>query len=464
MLFLGFLSVLQLAFVPGYIVLSVFRFDQKSLSQTLVYSFALSLLVNYLLVYLLAALGLYQAATIYMILAVEWIYLGYLLYRAPRRLSIRIVNWPKVIYRTLRSGQIVTGVLTIAALALIAAYIGLLMFSQGQVFALHDAVFSWDRWAVEWFNNGLPQRTGYYPQLMPANWSLTYMIIQNAEVKMFAKSIMPLFPLGTLLLFFALATRGKETAGSVAGSVRAAHLLGLVICGLAFLRISAHLVDGYVDVPVAFFAFLTLYCLTEPPKEPADFNAGSMVLAFAFASAAALTKQSGLYILVVALVYAAGSLYRARARLPAKQVKGFVLLAFLMVLVGVFSWYGPKQVHMATGWDQSEVSYVTQDIYGGKGYAQRFTEALGLLSGGKEFLLIFLGLPLFAALFDREARWIVLGICLPYGLLWALFFSYDWRNLIFAVPFIAYAAALGLALSWRYCARLWQIRLANISR
>ena len=78
MFILGLLSFFQMAFIPGYLFLQLIKFEVKGKIQTIVYSFSLSLLLNYLIVYLLTALKLYTPFTLYIILLVEGVLLFYL--------------------------------------------------------------------------------------------------------------------------------------------------------------------------------------------------------------------------------------------------------------------------------------------------------------------------------------------------------------------------------------------------
>ena len=78
MLFLlSLIAFLQMAFIPGFIALQYSRVTLESKIQTLVYSFALSLLINYLLVYLLTVLQIYKPVTLYIVVLIEMILLTY---------------------------------------------------------------------------------------------------------------------------------------------------------------------------------------------------------------------------------------------------------------------------------------------------------------------------------------------------------------------------------------------------
>ncbi len=58
------------------------------------------------------------------------------------------------------------------------------------------------------------------------------------------------------------------------------------------------------------------------------------------------------------------------------------------------------------------------------------------------FVLLFL-IPAFFVL-ESDLRWVVLLVVLPFTLIWAIYFSYDTRNLALALPFIGGCAGVGL--------------------
>jgi hypothetical protein len=61
-----------------------------------------------------------------------------------------------------------------------------------------------------------------------------------------------------------------------------------------------------------------------------------------------------------------------------------------------------------------------------------------------------------ASLAARRALPVTLGITIPFTLIWALYFSYDRRNLALAFPFIAISAGIGAVAVWERFADGWQ--------
>jgi len=77
MLLSGVLSVLQITFIPGFIIIHQFRIKTESPIQKFLYIFALSLFINYSTVTVLTLIGIYKALLIYIVIAAEllWILL-----------------------------------------------------------------------------------------------------------------------------------------------------------------------------------------------------------------------------------------------------------------------------------------------------------------------------------------------------------------------------------------------------
>ena len=68
MFFFGMLGALQTTFLPGFIILKFFKLE-KSTIQTLAFSFGLSQVFNYLLVFLLTLLGIYLRPVVLVLFA-----------------------------------------------------------------------------------------------------------------------------------------------------------------------------------------------------------------------------------------------------------------------------------------------------------------------------------------------------------------------------------------------------------
>ena len=344
----------------------------------------------------------------------------------------------------------------------------------GQIFQQWDAVVSWNRWAIDWAANRLPSGTGLYPQLLPANVSLTYVFMQTSEIWIFAKAFQFLFCLMLLLAMFD-AARATGNFGFVPGVL---ITYGLLVAVLRFRMIGS----GYADVPLAFFSFAAVYALLLatgtrhlgtggllPGGHPAPGNcsllAGCRVrsaegaqmrapcthgrryvmVGAVLAAGAALTKQTGLYI---ALLYPLLAWLLALRNRPDPVGRNAGTLLRVALLTGALAapWYLHKFAEFRAARDGDNTARLVSDFHEGRSLPQRLLHGAGMLAdaitpAGAALLLLAIA----AGLRDPLTRWLVGLVVAPLGLIWAAGFSYDLRNLTLVLPFAGAAAGMGLS-------------------
>jgi hypothetical protein len=427
-----------MVFLPGFLLLKYLRFEYESKIQTIIYSFGLSLLINYLLVYGLTVLKLYKPGVMYVIFLAEILLLFlYLKNNSSNRKDLDIKDPARQLTHFLKGQSLYYNVLLLGSVIFILVYADYFVSSFGSVFTRWDAMVSWNRWAVSWSANQLPTMTYRYPQLIPANWSMSYVMMQTVDVQLFAKSIMSLFPIATLLLFLDLALRKRDLT----------YLIALLIYGgiIRAIFTPAMIVDGYVDIAITFFAFLAFHALYSNQR-----NQKNMLLAFALACAAAVTKQAGIYILVIILGWVIFTLIKEKNQWSFKAISRTSILLVLILMIIVLSWYIYISVQIDKKVEISEkngIIHAMNQVHGDRTPGQRFIYGFEKLLKKGDFNsgLIF-AMVLFFLLFaltHKKSRAIVLAIVIPYTLIWGYFFSYDNRNLALAFPFIAFACAYG---------------------
>ena len=429
MFLFGVFSLFQLILIPGIILLNLFKIKTSSTIQSFLYWMGLSLYSNYLVVCILTWLKLYISTVIFTFFSLEMVYLVYLFIR-----NIKIIcsgNTVKDYYLRLKDYffqlSLLHKIVFVFSCIVILFFISLIPFNIGTSYYFIDALNHWTRWPVHWALNNFPADTGHYPQLFPVNLSLIYVFTGELGGQFFPKAIMPLFFIANLLIFFDLALFRKSLA----------NLTGLIIYGFILIIFYSVLfiLEVNADIPVSFFGFLTFYTIIRNEQE--RFNVKTILLVTVFASSAALTKLAGAYILVLAVLWIIYVFYKNRKSisLPSLIKTGSYLI---LILFGSIFWYLVRPVDMVNGLDQS--IYLLPD------YTTRFISAVKMIlfTLGLPFLL-FLLITLVASFFDKEAKYILILIVFPALILWAFFFSSDFRNLSFAVPFIAYASAYGVS-------------------
>lgn len=307
-------------------------------------------------------------------------------------------------------------------------YFALFLSNLGTIFYFVDTVnlIHWNTWAKDLANNMLPVQSSHFPQLIPANWSVCYVLTGNSEINFFAKAIMPLFLFGNLLIFLDLAMWEKNYV----------YLIGLIIYGL-FIPIIFPLVftaDGNADIPVSFFAFLTFYSYLRMSKD--NFELSERLLLFLFAATTAATKLAGFYVFLFASLI---SLYGFIKYFKHINRSKIILIFILVPIILAFSlfWHFLKPVTMVSGLHQPE--------YVGEDYVSIFIKASKLMyyHWGLPVLTFFI-ITITASFFVKNVRYITLIMVIPPLLLWMLKYSADFRNLSFVIPFLCYVSAFGL--------------------
>jgi len=432
MILLGPLAFFQLIFIPGYIFLNIFKFKSPNKLQTIIYSFSLSLLINYLLVYYLTLIKAYNAYVIYSLLVIEFFYLVYLSIKKRNKFNINFKFTNIKLFNIKSQNLLLKDIFFTICIFITAGFFYFFISNLGSIFSNWDPVFSWNRWAIDWYLGGLPKLTDYYPQLIPANWSITYIIMQNHYIQLFAKSIMPLFTIFNLFLFLDLYLAKRNITYLVGLLIYATIILGY---GLIFVK------TGYVDIPVSFFSFLTISEIVKAGRSSLSLK--RIVLIILFSSAAALTKQGGLFILFFSIGWVLCSLIRHKKEFSNSRITKKIAIVLSIVLFNL-SWYIIKIIKIAKGFDVTLISYLIRDIHRGRNYIERFMYGLSNLHGSL-ILFVFLLLLVILSVFNKKVRLISTTITLPLIIAWGFWFSYDNRNLIATFPFIAYSSAFGIS-------------------
>lgn len=444
----GIISFLQMTTIPGYLAKAYLRLEPESRIQGWVYIFALSLLINYLMVFPLTLLGIYKPAIIYAILLIEGVLLVYFRKKNPRPpFFLEFKRGSTKIKQIMASHSILFNILFIISWVMIALFFYYQCSRLGGVFKIVDEALSWNRYAVEWFNNQLPEKSWYYPQLVPANWSMAYIIMQNADIQFVPRSIMPLFFIGILMIFLDLGLQKKNYI----------YLLGLIFYGLIGISLygPTFITSGFMDIAVTFFSFLAFYVLhlhysgNNQPR----FQIKHVLLSILFASAAAATKQAGLYMLTIILAWTTVLIIKNRAYLDKKIIKkSIIALTLIIILVGL-SWYIYRTITIIKGSDRPGIAEVTQQVHHSRGYLERFAFGFNKITHPNRVMMtknrdltpyVWLAIILiFFSFFHRRSRIITCVIIIPFTICWGLFFSYSYRNLSMAFPFMAFAMAFG---------------------
>lgn len=432
---LGLIAIVQAVFLPGYLAMRVGRYRSGSPVETLAVACALSLIINYVLVFTLVLAGAYGRTSALVILVLEGALVAGLAVAALRRssrfaleftvLKLRQAGWVKT-----AATVTALGALAAAALAAGAAMIG------SRAFNAWDALVSWNEWAYSWYQGLLPQNVALYPQLIPANWSLMYHISGSPELQAFPLGTIPLLGFAILLMFLDLAIRRR----------RIEYLGALLLCLAGGLMPSSTTFAGYVDLPLAFMATACFYVI-ELRSDRRLANWRELLVPLVLACGASVIKLNGMYAVAVVMVLAAAGHVALAPETRRREIAKSGALTALLFASIPGAWYGLKLADFVAGRDapnQESLNEAVNVAAGSTGLLGRLAHAVALMPGGWLTFAAIAGIVVLAAIVPRS-RWVALGILAPYMVLWAAFLSYDLRNLVPVIPLVAYVAAFGVA-------------------
>jgi hypothetical protein len=442
-------------FLPGFLVIKPLNIQGKI--RIAIFSFALSLIINYCMVFLLVKLGLYTRNILFIIFGIEMLVLLIMIYPFLNQ-TIFTVNINSTFLRSyLRKTineikhnpySLIQFICKFAIIAL--AAITILWYAKqfftniGQVFSSWDAVVSFNPFAIVWSENKLPNEDWWrYGQLITSNWSLTY-VFTNSKVEFFAKSIMPLFSLYILLLMLDLSLQRKSIG----------HYLGIITTGILLkIFMGDYISAGYADIPVSFFIFLTTYCLiTIYHANDLAIKKKVLLLGFAFSFGAISTKLIGqiiafLYPLLAFLII----LKDIKPMRPSEKFKIVAPIFVVLLFVAIVFVAHPQYI-------ANEIGFVKDKIHQFRSAKVAFQVISTKIPA--IYIFLFIIIPLFFSFFDRIYRLIMVTLACPFMCVW-IFYNrpddiYDMRYLAPAIPLIGLSVGIGIENMASLAQRAWQ--------
>ncbi len=455
MFFLGILGILQVLFLPGAILLRIIQFKSRPVAVFMAVITS-SLVINYCLVFLLTAIHLYPRPILIAIVLIE---IGVLTYQYRFELQKPIEFWLqktrdsifhtfsnlRAVYLPINEPSVFHFLIKFAfiGVCLVLAYISLnwivklLLWNVGSVFNSYDSFAQWNRWALHWAANTLPNNTWRYPQLLPTNWSILFLMVGDTSIKFFAQSITPLFTLFILTMIVDLGF-AKRNPG---------YFLGAVITYLTLKKFLGYfLIAALADMPSAFMAFSSIYLLliflsdTRTLKKKMNYG----LLITISAAGCAVTKQVGFVFMLLFSILFILFFIKPYYLHDKKMARNAVLIFLSIAIFIIVPWYLYKQIQIWQGLEKSEV----QMIVGATEYAFRSVSLNNQLlaitqSLGKYFyLLIFILLMSFFV--EPIVRGMIWLVVLPLFVSWSLFVSYDFRNLALALPIFGICSGVSI--------------------
>jgi len=447
-----------MVFLPGFLLCRILRLDRGAI-RTCLSAFALSLILNHFGVVLLTSVSLYTRSVVLAIVLAE---MGFLVWFVRKDLLNPITDLFKADRENLRlfrrewevgaswAEKALLFVVFALSIWVVAYHSGFVLTTVGKSFSQWDALMSWNRWAIDWAANRTPYMTYRYPQLLPTNWSVVYVLAGSSDLWMFPRWLMPLFPLA---LLFGLVDLGLRTRGR-------AYWFALPAVGWLMALLPSELrTDGYADAAIASLSFMPIYLLISWAPDirsdgnnalnkrlPAVWLAGALM-----AVAASQTKQQGLVIAALYPVYLYW-FFLTKTPLGRRQKISQMIKSAALILVLAAPWYLYVESTIRAGWDYN----VLPDIVTlGRGSRQglehlwhavevcrdaSFINSLWPSQRPGAICLVLLALGL---LTRRGCQLAIVGV--GWFILWAVFLSYDIRNISLALPFAGLIIGHGAA-------------------
>ena len=410
---LGLVALAQTCFIPGLIIVKL-CLGKENLNKLLPTSFAISLIFNWVAIFYATKFGVFNTSFLYLIFAAELILTAVILLKKVGSSTSYIVEQRSDLNHNVR---VISFIVVILAIFIV-------MPKLGHIFTDNDAVLSWNRWATIWATNQIPTDTMHYPQLLPANYALSYVLVGSTAIQFFAFAISIFFFPLACISFFNAAERVNDSR---------LHLANFFF--FLFMILYGNMANGWADIPVACMSFISinLFILGWNETEKNKESAAKLILfSSLIAAGCAVTKQAGIFYSILNVIAVCIWVIR-NYKEPLQRIK-FIVLLFIAYLIVCLPWYIEAQHNINTGLNSSEIQYVTNSIYKGKSYLSRFLTAFIKWPG--YFILALISLP---AIRDRNYRWPTLAGIL-FLVVWALFFSYDSRNFTLGVPLLAIGA------------------------
>ncbi len=424
MALLGIISLAQIWFIPGYLLLYLAR-GVHPIDKALL-AIPISAVVNFFLVYVLVLLDAYTQPAVITLFAAE--VLALLFFKL--KIVVQAVHTdPSIGKRIVFDANFTNIVFGLLALICFTQFINQI----GTVFTQGDAVMSWNPWAISWFNSEIPHGLAWYPQLLPTLYSLTYQFIGDSRIELFAKIAISLYPLVALAIFARMA--------ALLPTERKRILWSAIIFFLLVRRLwgSESNLNGYADFPLAFFCISILYVFALKATEqrgqysPLSFTLPAILIGVALG--AGLMKQSGVYLGVLApVVWLA--YFRNNDRWS-EHIKCSLAIG-LTTASGYATWYLYQYWRIATGIEVSNLKLLAGIV------SLPWYESIIYGFKGITFKLSWLWVALFiASLAHRSVRYLSILVVMPFFLLWAAFVPYDYRNLAPVFPLLAISLSYG---------------------
>ena len=319
----------------------------------------------------------------------------------------------------------------------------------GVGFCSLDSASSWNRWAIELYHNIYKPIDAAYPVLMPSLWSVIYKIQGNNDIWWTAQItlfLLPLFLMAILLNLY-LETKNKT-------------YIWIAIIAYPYFM-SPQTINGDMDMPVMLFGLLSLVSLYAAENHKGKKEYELYVYASLFVSGiASIVKQSGIAFIAFDIVYIALNIkyFEDKKKLYSIVLLSFLYFASFLILYFSYNYAGvagnikhlENLSHRGIGSDPIDyiikllrIYFMVPPILPVFAHYFSFFGIKGItpvLIPIGYILFAYRGLRKYSSVSFLSAVFFALGF-----LVWAKYFSYDFRNSLWIRAFFILFLSVNLS-------------------
>ena len=409
------ISYLQILFLPGLI------FSKLSKIEDLFFIIISSILFNYILIIFLSHFKIYNKENFLLLVYFELFLISILFLFEKKKFIILNLKYSKLDFFLLF-------IITFFSYYFFKIYSPFL----GSIFSEGDVLLSWNEWSYNLLGSTYypgdiktnsfdsmfyeNQTRSYYSQLIPALWSVFYLLGNNSDLMIFPKILSFLLSLSIFIFL-------------IKSYLKTKNLLYIVIfLSIFYLYFKEHahfIYSGLVDSPVTILVFISFLFIF---KKPEKVESKDIILSILFASTACNIKINAFYYSIFFLNTFIYINFREKFK---KNVIYFIILNSILSSFWITYQFLFNEINILTN---NNINYLNSLSV--KSIPEGFTRFSNLFSSNFVFSLILLS---FIFSFFIKKIWIIsLFLITPYTIIWYFYSSYDHRNIFIVIPFFCY--------------------------
>jgi hypothetical protein len=434
----GIVSLFQAWILPGFLFLLFFK--KIKIFDAIVLSIPLSLVLNYILVYNLVLLKIYNQNFLIVIILIELILIILLLIKNYnfKRLLNEIDNFFSF-KKNFKTINVELSLINIIVLLLFIIYSFYALNNLGQPVHDGDPLDMWNSWALSWSKNEIPLGVEY-PQAVPILYSISYVLISNYEVEYFTSAVCLIYPIWIFVTFFRLIYLFPEKKLLIKMTlvITTFFLLSILRNYTLFIGFSDPIL---VSVTLSSCFIFLFFFFTNQNYDLNHFNFKQIILISLVASSPAITKQMGLLVSFLFPVF-----FLIIHHFKKKYFKNFFLMGVIIFFISLSWYFFPIYEYFLLNFDPTEtyfgkLSSDSMSKFQNTSMISKLNFGLEYLFWKFKYLILFFVL---LAINNKYASLVLFLIVIPYFCIWSLFFVVDNRNFVMISPFLGFILSIGI--------------------